>query len=107
MLNGGYIKEVISENLTYDFLTSSEENLWSLLYLTGYLTKVREEELDEQDYLEQKQTALKIPNAEVKDIFRKSVMEWFYKKTAKRDRTTLFKSLWNGEAEKFGGTKKM
>lgn len=100
LLNGGYIKEVISENLTYDFLTSSEENLWSLLYLTGYLTKVRDRELDEQDYLEQKQTALKIPNAEVKDIFRKSIMEWFYKKTAKRDRTTLFKALWNGEAER-------
>lgn len=100
LLNGGYIKEVITENLTYDFLTSSEENLWSLLYLTGYLTRVGEKELDEQDYLEQKQTALKIPNAEVKDIFRKSVVEWFYKKTAKSDRSTLFKALWDGEAEK-------
>lgn len=100
LLNGGYIKEVITENLTYDFLTSSEENLWSLLYLTGYLTKVGEKELDEQDYLEQKQTALKIPNAEVKDIFRKSVVEWFYKKTAKSDKSTLFKALWDGEAEK-------
>lgn len=100
LLNGGYIKEVITENLTYDFLTLSEENLWSLLYLTGYLTKVGEKELDEQDYLEQKQTALKIPNAEVKDIFRKSVVEWFYKKTAKSDRSTLFKALWDGEAEK-------
>lgn len=100
LLNGGYIKEVITENLTYDFLTSSEENLWNLLYLTGYLTKVGEKELDEQDYLEQKQTALKIPNAEVKDIFRKSVVEWFYKKTAKSDRSTLFKALWDGEAEK-------
>lgn len=100
LLNGGYIKEVITENLTYDFLTSSEENLWSLLYLTGYLTKAGEKELDEQDYLEQKQTALKIPNAEVKDIFRKSVVEWFYKKTAKSDRSTLFKALWAGEAEK-------
>ena len=87
LLNGGYIKEVITENLTYDFLTLSEENLWSLLYLTGYLTKVGEKELDEQDYLEQKQTALKIPNAEVKDIFRKSVVEWFYKKTAKKRKT--------------------
>lgn len=27
LLNGGYIKEIITENLTYDFLTSSEENL--------------------------------------------------------------------------------
>ena len=29
----------ITENLTYENLTDSEENLWSVLYLTGYLTK--------------------------------------------------------------------
>lgn len=31
--------ESISENVNYDFLTSTEENFWSLLYLTGYLTR--------------------------------------------------------------------
>ena len=41
LLSGGYVKEHIEENLTYDYLHSSEENLWSVLYLTGYLTTVR------------------------------------------------------------------
>ena len=53
LLDGGYIKEIIATNLTYDFLASPEENLWSLLYLTGYLTKVKKEALsliDDKQY---------------------------------------------------------
>ena len=38
LLSGGYIVQQIEENLIYDYLHSSEENLWSVLYLTGYLT---------------------------------------------------------------------
>ena len=40
LMAGGSIVQHIEENLTYDYLHSSEENLWSVLYLTGYLTKV-------------------------------------------------------------------
>ena len=39
---GGCIVQRVDENLTYDYLHSSEDNLWSTLYLTGYLTKARE-----------------------------------------------------------------
>ena len=39
----------IDEDLTYDYLHSSEDNLWSVLYLTGYLTRVREEELTDAE----------------------------------------------------------
>lgn len=96
LLSGGYIKEPILENLTYDFLTSSEENLWSILYLTGYLTKGKKEQLQSGDFLESNQIALKIPNAEVMDIFRKSVMQWFKGKAVRSDRRALFQAFWNG-----------
>ena len=99
LLSGNYIKETISENLTYNFLASSEENLWSLLYMTGYLTKVKPEDMEKDDKLEEGQTALRIPNAEVIDIFRKSVVEWFHKKVMNSDRRELFSALWNGDAE--------
>ena len=33
---GGCIVERVDENLTYDYLHASEDNLWSTLYLTGY-----------------------------------------------------------------------
>ena len=39
LLNGGTVKQTISDELTYDTLHESEDNLWSLLLMTGYLTK--------------------------------------------------------------------
>lgn len=100
LLNGGYIKETITETLTYDMLSSSEENLWSLLYLTGYLTKARQEELKAGETLERGQAALRIPNMEVRDIFRKNVVEWFQEKAVRSDRSELFCALWEGDAER-------
>lgn len=93
LLNGGTISEVIEENLTYNVLTSSEQNLWSLLYLTGYLTKADND-------TNSKETKLKIPNAEVMDIFRKSVSEWFEDSVEQSNRKPLFDALWNGEPDK-------
>ena len=82
----------ITENLTYENLTDSEENLWSVLYLTGYLTK------DIKNPVSGKTKAfLKIPNAEIMDIFRKSVVRWFDEKIAVRDRSKLFEALWNAD----------
>lgn len=82
----------ITENLTYENLTDSEENLWSVLYLTGYLTK------DIKNPVSGKTKAfLKIPNAEIMDIFRKSVVRWFDEKIAVRDRSKLFEVLWNAD----------
>ena len=63
LLDGGYIVQRIDEDLTYDYLHSSEENLWSILYLTGYLTRVPAEKLRAE--LPDGFSALKIPNAEI------------------------------------------
>lgn len=100
LLDGGYIKEEISETLTYDIIYSSEKNLWSLLYMTGYLTKVETEKLLSEEKPELQKIFLQIPNAEVMDIFRKSVVEWFYDKSINSDRRELFEALWNGNASK-------
>ena len=39
LMNGGTITETISDELTYDILHETEQNLWSVLLMTGYLTK--------------------------------------------------------------------
>ena len=52
LLSGGYLKEHIDENLIYDYLHSSEENLWSVLYLTGYLTRLLRMTISYHDYKE-------------------------------------------------------
>lgn len=97
LLAGGYIVEQIDESLTYDYLHSSEENLWSILYLTGYLTTVREEDLSTSvpDGL----SALAIPNAEIQEIFETTVMKWFADSVKKWNRTAIFQALWNQKPE--------
>ncbi|NBI64118.1 hypothetical protein D3Z38_13900 [Clostridiales bacterium] len=99
LLAGGMITESIVENLTYDVLKSSEENLWSLLYLTGYLTKAHQGELESNEPRPDK-FALKIPNTEVRDIFKNSVKAWFCQKSMISDCRELFADLWTGDAEK-------
>ena len=96
LLSGGYIIEPIEPDLTYDVLHSSERNIWTLLYFTGYLTKMPSKDIpaipDEGCF------ALTIPNTEIKGLFRKSVREWYLAKTEASDRSELFDALWKGDA---------
>ena len=101
LLSGGYIIQKIEENLTYDYLHSSEENLWSILYLTGYLTQVREEDLP--DPLPEKMSALMIPNAEVQEIFETTIQKWFDESAQTWNRKILFDAVWSGKAEALTG----
>lgn len=97
LLAGGYIVEQIDESLTYDYLHSSEENLWSILYLTGYLTTIREEDLSTSvpDGL----SALAIPNAEIQEIFETTVMKWFSDSAKTWSRQILFDAVWKNDCE--------
>lgn len=99
LLAGEYIVEPIEENLTYDVLESSEENLWSLLYLTGYLTRLRPDEIPGLRLLPG-HYALKVPNKEVLGIFKKSVKAWLMETTAQKDRNELFAALWDENAQR-------
>ena len=96
LLSGDFIFEKIDENLTYDYLHSSEENLWSVLYLTGYLTRVRETELSES--LSDGMFALTIPNAEIKEIFESTVVKWFQDSAKIWNRKALFDAVWSGNS---------
>ena len=97
LLSGGYITQRIDDNLTYDYLHSSEENLWSILYLTGYLTRVRDSDLPNP--LPDGVSALMIPNAEIKEIFENTVIRWFDDSAKTWNRQELFASVWNGDCE--------
>lgn len=105
LLAGGVIQEPIREDLTYDIAHSKEDNLWSILYLTGYLTQVLPEKLPKGMKLSEGNTALRIPNEEVKSVFGDTVKRWFEDKIAATDRSDLFRAWWNGEAEQL--TKKV
>lgn len=100
LLAGGYLKVRLSDNLTYDLVHSSEENFWSILYLTGYLTVMRPEEIGTGDRLEAGETALRIPNEEVKAIFADTIIEWFKDSMKETNRKPLMDALWGGEENK-------
>lgn len=89
LLSGGCILEQITEDLTYDTLHSSESNLWSVLYLTGYLTQAGRSS-------EKGRVYLKIPNEEIKSIFADTVSAWFSEGMKRADRRQLFDALWSG-----------
>ena len=90
LMNGGTITQTISDELTYDTLQSSEDNLWSVLLMTGYVTKA--------DPTERGSTvSLKIPNREVSAIFQSAVARLFMDTVDRRSQNGLMDALWNGE----------
>lgn len=97
LMEGGYIIQQIDKNLTYDYLHSSEDNLWSVLYLTGYLTQVRPETLNRE--LPAGFAALQIPNAEIREIFETTVIRWFDDSAKTWNRNHLFAAVWKGDSE--------
>lgn len=91
MMNGGTIEQTVSDMLTYDTLHSSEDNLWSVLIMTGYVTKANPDEDGETVHL-------RIPNREVATIFQDTVASHFQATLDTAAVDGLLKSLWNGDA---------
>lgn len=97
LMDGGYIIQKIDENLTYDYLHSSEDNLWSMLYLTGYLTQKKG--IEYQGELSEGTVALTIPNEEIRYIFETTISKWFDESAKKWNREALFDAVWSGDSE--------
>lgn len=97
LLAGHYIVQHIEDNLTYDYLNSSEDNLWSILYLTGYLTIDKDSNIREQ--IPDGKSALIIPNLEIKEIFEQTILKWFNDRAKSIDRSRLFNAVWSGDSE--------
>lgn len=95
LMSGGYIREIITEDLTYDTLEASEGNVWSLLFMTGYLTQASEV----KGKALTKEAALRIPNEEVKSIFKTAIIDRFMKNVQTVDRTAIFTAMWEGDWE--------
>ena len=97
LMSGRHIFQHIDEYLTYDYLHSDEDNIWSILYLTGYLTQVKEDVGRKLD--DSKMTALTIPNKEIRDIFETTVIKWFDDSARMWNRKALFDAVWSGNSE--------
>ena len=79
LIAGDEIVKEIHQELTYNELDSSIENLWSVLFTTGYLTQRGQEE---------KKYRLAIPNNEIRELFISQIREWF-RDVSRKDGETL------------------
>lgn len=96
LIAGEWIEKDIVPELTYDEIDKSIENLWSVLFTTGYLTH--------KGCTESGKYRLVIPNREVRNLFVRKIREWFADVSRNDGKTleTLCSALVNKEPEKIG-----
>ncbi len=93
LVAGETVTKEIHQELTYPEMYQTVDNIWSLLFTTGYLTQRGKED--------GRKMMLAIPNLEIRDIYETQIME-FFKETVKKDGETLNRfcdALKDGEAE--------
>ena len=95
LIEGKTITKPIHEDITYDDMDSTQDNLWNFLFFTGYLKKISEHQ-DGEDIL----VEMAIPNSEVRYIYKNMVLRWFEEKTKTKELSPLYESLLNGDREK-------
>ncbi|MBO6148909.1 MAG: AAA family ATPase [Lachnospiraceae bacterium] len=95
LMNNGTITQTIGDELTYDTLHSSEDNLWSVLLMTGYITKADAEEEGET-------VSLKIPNREIASIFEDTVIKLFKETIDTNMQKSMMEAFWNKDVEEAG-----
>ena len=95
LLNGGTIVQTITDALTYDTMHSSEDNLWSVLLMTGYITKADADEDEET-------VSLKIPNREIVSIFEDTVVKLFRETIDTNMQKSMMEAFWNRDAKEAG-----
>ena len=93
LVNGEAIEKELRLDLTYEEVDQSIENLWSVLFTTGYLTQSGRNE--DGAY------RLIIPNREVREVFRIQINEWFKKSIFSNTErlTTFWKAFEEGDTE--------
>ena len=89
LIAGEPIEKSVRLELTYDEIDNSIDNIWSVLFTTGYLTQV--------GVTEQGAYKLVIPNKEVREVYKLQIQDWFDKKL--RDNTEQLTAFWNSIEE--------
>ena len=84
LVAGGVVEKQLRLDLTYDEIDNTIDNLWSVLFTTGYLTKIGEVKVPDSESYAYK---LVIPNKEVREVFILQIQEWFKAVVANDDDT--------------------
>jgi len=81
LIQGKNVIKPITEALTYAEINKNIDNLWSMLYLSGYLTKA--------SYIKENLFELRIPNEEVKEVFISKINDWFKEELFEENKDSL------------------
>ena len=84
LVAGGFVEKQLRLDLTYDEIDNTIDNLWSVLFTTGYLTKIGEVKVPDSESYAYK---LVIPNKKVREVFILQIQEWFKAVVTKDDDT--------------------
>ena len=98
LIEGKTIEKPVHEDITYDDVYDSLDNLWNFMFFTGYFKKISER-MDENT--QEKFVELAIPNLEVKYIFRTKILKWFNGQIKLCDMTKMFNAIVDKNPEVF------
>ena len=95
LIEGKVIEKPVHEDITYEDIHKTQDNLWNFLFFTGYLKVVGERFVEDTVYLK-----LSIPNAEIKYIYRNTILEWFDQKIKTSDLSALNNAVQAADTDK-------
>lgn len=94
LMNGGTIEKPIHEDITYDSIYDSEDNLWNFLFFTGYMKKISSR-MEGENLL----VTMAIPNMEVSYIYKNTISVWFDKRQKNFQMSPLYTAIEDGDTE--------
>lgn len=94
LIHGGTIEKPVHEDITYEDIGQSDDNLWSFLLFTGYLS-ANESRIDG----EERYVTMSIPNGEVRYIYNNTILNWFRDKIKSKDLSGFYQAIIEGQTE--------
>lgn len=96
LMLGGTIEKKVHEDITYEDVYTTEDNLWNFLFFTGYLRmdSIRMENVN-------RYITMSIPNNELLYIYENTVENWFRETVKKEDLTVMYQAMLEEDAAHF------
>ncbi|MGZ3633183.1 MAG: PD-(D/E)XK nuclease domain-containing protein [Parachlamydiaceae bacterium] len=94
LMKGEMIQQEVEEGIVFSMLDNHSTAIWSLLLFSGYLTLG-------ETYSYGKPCLLRIPNKEVRELYRTMILDWFKKSIDQKKYHTLLNSLTSGDVDTF------
>jgi hypothetical protein len=96
LLSGRSIEKPVHEDITYDTMEDSQDNLWNFLFFTGYLRQESSRMVGAERCV-----TLAIPNLEVKYIYDHMIRGWFADEIKKKELSALYTAMLQGDTDSF------